>query len=197
MIFGRKLLNLAEMKRGLFRGEEDTLSKLLFMNADDERDIIQKQRRRHAEYCGLASSQAAIGWVVRDVLHWDTAIIVGGAAFFLSWLLARYREQRRTLDVGSKSRILTDAVESLLLMFLLAIGAIVSLKTGVELLVLQAHLCVFLTLYFIGTWISEMHWRKQNVGQLSSKEAKNYVLNLNRSVIFPYNSTFLRSLFRK
>lgn len=167
------------------------------MKEADEQEVYQKQRRRQAEYIGLTTFQIVIGWAVHDFLRIDTALSVGISALLLGWVLARFREQRRTLEVANKSRILTDALESLLLMFLLAIGASLSLKAGVELLVVQAHLCVFFVFYFLGTWQSEVHWRKQFLSRLEYQAGRNYLLNLNRSVIFPYNSTFLRSLFRK
>ncbi len=185
------------MKRGEPLGILETLLKLTTMNAADEQEVYQKQRRRQAEYIGLTTFQAVIGWLVRDFLRFDTGCAIAICAFLLGWMLARLREQRRTLEVANKSRILTDALESLLLMFLLAIGTILALKAGVELLIVQAHLCVFFVCYFLGSWQSEVHWRKQFLARLEYQAGRNYLLNLNRSVIFPYNSTFLRSLFRK
>ncbi len=185
------------MKRGYPPGSPDTKDLLKFMNSTVEKEVYQKQRRRQAEYCGLVAFQTVIVWAVHEYLRYDTSAIVGFGAFMLAWILARFREQRRTLNVVSRSRILIDALESLLLMFLLAIGAILSLKAGVDLLVLQAHFSVFFAMYFLGTWLGEVHWRKQNLNLLSLTGILNYKLNLNKSVIFPYNTSFLRSLFRK
>ncbi|MBK9248747.1 MAG: hypothetical protein IPM69_11670 [Ignavibacteria bacterium] len=167
------------------------------MNSEEKQEIYQKQHRRQAEYIGLVIFQSVIGFTVNSYLRYDSGCIVMIVAFSIGWVLTRLREERRTLDVTNKSRILTDALESLLLMFILALCAILSLKIGIDLLTIQAHLCVYFVAFFVSSWQSEVHWRKQNLSHLSSKAIRNYILNLNRSIIFPYNSTFLRSLYRK
>ncbi|MBI3258051.1 MAG: hypothetical protein HYZ54_00995 [Ignavibacteriae bacterium] len=167
------------------------------VNSSPEEILRRKRKRRQAEYIGLTAFQMSFVYMFRYFLHLETAIIIAAAALSLGWLLVVLREKRRILSVGNRTRILTDAVESLLIMFLIAISIIICLKLGIELLVIQAHLCVFLSGYFCGSILSETHWVTNNFGYLSPNERRNYLLNLNSSIIFPYNSEFLRSLLRE
>ena len=166
-------------------------------NSSPEEIIRRKGKRRQTEYIGLAAFQVSFAYMFRHFLHVETVTIVAISALSLGWVLALLREKRRTLGETNRTRILTDAVESLLIMFLIAISVIVCLKLGIELLVIQAHLCVFLSGYFCGSVLSETRWVTTNFGNLSPNERYNYIHNLNSSIIFPYNSEFLRSLFRK
>jgi hypothetical protein len=196
----RKLLNLAEIKSEV---ERKLLLKIIFdsMNipttTSPERILRGKQRRRQAEYIGLAAFQFSFAFIFRQFLAIESGIAVFVSAFSLGLLLAFLREKRRTLSSGNRSRILTEAVESLMIMMLIALSIIVCLKLGIQLLVVQVHLCVFLASYFCGSLIGETRWVVRNFEYLSPIERNNYLVNLNGSIIFPYNIEFLRSLFRK
>ena len=159
--------------------------------------LSQKVRQRILEYIGLISFQSTIGFIVHNYLRIDTSLIIIAAASIIGWILTNLRERRRTLDIVDRSRILTDSLESLLLMILLVICTLIALKSGIELLVLQAHVCFFFAAFLLSSLFSEVVWRKKYLSTLDLLSQQNYLYNLNRSLIFPYNSTFLRSLFRK
>lgn len=196
----RKLLNLAEIKSEV----ERKLSAIIIFelmnepaNTSQENVLQRKRRRRQAEYIGLAAFQVTFAYMFRQFLEIESVIIVGSLALCLGWILAILREKRRTLDVANRSRILTDAIESLMIMLFIALSVIVSLKIGIPLLVVQVHLCSFLGAYFCGSLFGESRWVARNFNILTPVERRNYLYNLNSSIIFPYNADFLRTLFKK
>ncbi|MBS1536942.1 MAG: hypothetical protein JST20_04265 [Bacteroidetes bacterium] len=166
-------------------------------NTSPESILRKKQRRRQTEYIGLTAFQTTFAFMFRQYLGFESGVIISASALSLGWILAVLREKRRILNSASRTRILTDAVESLMLMFLLALSVIVSLKIGIQLLVVQVHLCTFLASYFCGCLLGETRWITNNFEKLNQIERRNYLENLNSSIIFPYNKKFLSSLFKK
>ncbi|MES2766485.1 MAG: hypothetical protein V4642_11480, partial [Bacteroidota bacterium] len=84
-------------------------------------------------------------------------------------------------------RIVTDAIESFILMFILVMSAIIAMQFGLSLVSYESYVCIILLAYFIGSCAGELHWTKMRFPFLDLAKQKNYAINLNGSIIFPYN----------
>jgi membrane associated rhomboid family serine protease len=167
------------------------------MNTDVTIQFERKRRQRFIEYAVLTSIQ---GFFATALLHETLPIVVVGlgvVAFGLAWNLAFAREHRRTLDIHSAQRLLGDAIESVILMVCIAGGIIIARFWGVPIFQIMAHIAPTIMLYFLGSFIGETIWARQFLATLSLSQQTNYIANLNRSLIFPYNIGYIRSVLRK
>lgn len=167
------------------------------LNARDvDRLHEMKRRQRYVEYVGLAAMQ---GFLAAGLLHatnltasFGTMPLVFGAA----WLLAQMREKRRTLGQHDTKRLMGDTIESFSIAAMMALLVIGSRWFTVGVGIAMTYLSMAILAYFLGSFIGEMWWASRVFPRYDLKHKVNYVINLNRSVIFPYNLRYLRSILR-
>lgn len=159
--------------------------------------LERKRRQRFIEYAALTSIQ---GFFATALFHETIPLVVlllAVVAFGMAWNLAFARENRRTLDIHSSQRLLGDAIESIVLMVCIAVGIITARFLGVPVLKVMAHVAPTIMLYFLGSFIGETLWARRFFATLTVLQQTNYIANLNRSIIFPYNVSYIRSVLRK
>jgi drug/metabolite transporter (DMT)-like permease len=157
--------------------------------------LRQKRRQRLVEYVVLISIQIVLALMLVREAQPAFAVALAVSALGVSWSLALVREHRRTLDVHSPQRLLGDAMESISIILLFVLAGIVAQFVGVPNVSLMAHLSVVTFAYFCGSFIGETLWMR-GFTELSTEKQTSYIHNLNRSIIFPYNISYLRSIFR-
>jgi hypothetical protein len=163
---------------------------------DVERLHEMKRRQRFVEYAALTAGQ---GFLAAGLIH-ATDLTVSFVAmplvFMAAWLLAQVREKRRTLGQHDTKRLLGDTIESFSVALMMALMVISARWFAVGLAVMMTYLSVAILAYFLGSFIGEMWWASRFFPRYDLEHKINYVINLNRSVIFPYNLRYLRSIFR-
>jgi len=163
---------------------------------DVERLHEMKRRQRFVEYASLTALQ---GFLAAGLLH-STALTLSFSAmpivFAAAWLLAQIREKRRTMGQHDTKRLLGDTVESFSIALLMALALIAARWFTVGVAVMMTYLSMTILAYFLGSFIGEMWWASRVFPRYDLEHKVNYVINLNRSVIFPYNVRYLRSIFR-
>lgn len=166
------------------------------MTQKEQEQLGRKKKQRLIEYLFLIGFQGFFVTAFLAVLQPFLSIALAAGAFGLAWNLARLREQRRTMEANDKRRLLGDALESLVLMLFLVCVGIGTRFVQVSFVAVMAHLSVSLLLYFLGSFLGESVWTKQIFPSLSEREQHNYIVNLNQSLLFPYNIAHLRRVFR-
>jgi hypothetical protein len=164
---------------------------------DIERALAQKLRRRMAEYVGIIAFQSFFAFSFAQLADAFLLLIFGVSAFGLAWTLAIQREKRRTLAPENKKRIIADAAESFILMFVLAMSAIIAIQLRLSLVNYESYVCIALLAYFIGSLAGEVRWTKTGLPLLKPEQRKNYAVNLNGSIIFPFNFGIIRRSLRQ
>ncbi|HYF02342.1 MAG TPA: hypothetical protein VEC36_03120 [Patescibacteria group bacterium] len=163
---------------------------------DIETVLDRKRRRRNTEYVGIIAFQSFFAFSflkIADIFLW---LIFALSSFGLAMTLSLARENRRTQEPTDKKRIVTDAVESFALMFILVLSALISMQLGLSLVRYESYVCIVLLSYFVGSWAGELRWTRVRFPILEEFQQKNYVINLNASMIFPYNIGSIRRSFR-
>lgn len=166
------------------------------MTHKEQVQILKKKKQRFIEYLVLIGFQGFFVTAFLAVLQPFLSVVLAVGAFGLAWNLARLREHRRTLEPSDKRRLLGDALESLVLMLFLVCVGIGARFIEVSFIAVMAHLSVSLLAYFLGSFLGESMWTKQYFEALSEQEQHNYATNLNRSLLFPYDFSHLRRVFR-
>lgn len=163
---------------------------------DIERLHEMKRRQRFIEYASLVAMQ---GFLAAGLVH-STALTLSFTAmpvvFAAAWMLAQIREKRRTMGQHDTKRLLGDTIESFSIALLMALALIVARWFTVGVAVMMTYLSMTILAYFLGSFIGEMWWASRIFPRYDLEHKVNYVINLNRSVIFPYNVRYLRSIFR-
>lgn len=155
-----------------------------------------KRRQRFIEYAGLTAVQ---GFLAAGLLHatdLTSSFVAVPFAFVVAWLLAQIREKRRTLGQHDAKRHIGDTIESFSIALMMAIMVIGARWFAVGLAVMMTYLSMTILAYFLGSFSGEMWWANRIFPRYDLEHKINYVINLNRSVIFPYNLRYLRSIFR-
>lgn len=166
------------------------------MTQQEQAQFARKKRQRFIEYLVLIGFQGFFVTAFLSVLQPFLSTALAVASFGLSWNLARLREQRRLLETNDKRRLLGDALESLVLMLFLVCIGIGARYIQISFVVVMAHLSVSLIAYFLGSFLGESVWTRQFFSSLSARQQYNYIVNLNQSLLFPYNFSHLRRVFR-
>lgn len=163
---------------------------------DIERLVHLKRRQRFVEYVSLISLQGFLAAGLLHATHEMQALIAAPVSFGMAWLLATAREERRTLDQHNTRRLLGDTIESFGLALSVAIFVITARYWGINVSLIMTYLAVVTMWYFLGSFLSETVWLSRVFPYLGFENKLNYLKNLNRSIIFPYNLSYLRSIFR-
>ena len=158
-------------------------------------EFFFKRRRRNMEYIGLIAFQGYFATRFFAIVDFLPACVSMLSVGSLAWVLGGHREQRRTEAFLSRPRLLADAVESLLLLFVLMLTGLVSILLNMNLLRYQSYVSIALLAFFIASFVREMVWQKRKFPLLDETRKNNYVMNLNKSIIFPYNLKYLRRVF--
>ncbi len=148
------------------------------------------------EYLVLISFQGFFVTAFLRVLHPLFSPALAVVTCGLAWNLAALREQRRTLALANSRRLIGDALESLILLLALVLLGIGAQFVALPFVVVMAHLAISLMGYFVGSFLGESVWMKRYVPGLPDDRLSNYLGNLNRSLLFPYNFQYLRRVFR-
>jgi hypothetical protein len=163
---------------------------------DVDRLHEMKRRHRFIEYAGLTAMQ---GFLAAGLLHATDLTASFGAmplVFMAAWLLAQVREKRRTRGQHDTKRLMGDTLESFSIALMMAMMVIVAKWFSVGIAIMMTYLSMAILAYFLGSFIGEMWWANRIFPRYDLQHKVNYVINLNRSVIFPYNLRYLRSMFR-
>ncbi len=163
--------------------------------ADFHERLRPKQRQRLVEYAILIALQILLATAFVREARFLFALGLSVSALGMAWTLAHIREARRTLNVHSTKRLIGDTLESFGIMMLLALSGIAARWLEVPRMSFMAHLSLVVAAYFVGSLMGELRWRKRFLHRLSHEEQQQYLVNLNRSVIFPYNLAYLRETF--
>lgn len=158
--------------------------------------LARKRRQRFIEYIVLIGFQGFFVTAFLRLFHPVLALSFAAVSFGLSWNLAQLREQRRTLDLRDSRRLVGDALESMILMLFLVIVGIGARFIGIPFTTVMAYLSASLMAYFIGAFLGESVWIKRSLADLPETGLHNYIANLNRSLFFPYNLSYLQQAFR-
>jgi hypothetical protein len=176
---------------------ESSQAESLLLNVRDvDRLHEMKRRQRYVEYVSLSAGQ---GFLAAGLLHATNLTASFGAmplVFGAAWLLAQVREKRRTLGQHDTKRLMGDTIESFSIAAMMALLVISSRWFGVGVGVMMTYLSMAILAYFLGSFIGEMWWASRIFPRYDLERKVNYVINLNRSVIFPYNLRYLRSILR-
>lgn len=176
---------------------ESSQAESLLLNVRDvDRLHEMKRRQRFVEYVSLSAGQ---GFLAAGLLHATNLTASFGAmplVFGAAWLLAQVREKRRTLGQHDTKRLMGDTIESFSIAAMMALLVISSRWFGVGVGVMMTYLSMAILAYFLGSFIGEMWWASRIFPRYDLERKVNYVINLNRSVIFPYNLRYLRSILR-
>jgi hypothetical protein len=164
---------------------------------DIDRALVQKRRRRTTEYVGIIAFQSFFAFSFVRLADFFLVLIFTLSAFGLSWTLALMRESRRTMEPTDRKRIITDAAESFILMFILVLSAIIAIQLQLSLVNYESYVCIALLAYFIGSLAGELYWMRVRFPLLDFTRQKNYAINLNSSIIFPYNLDSIRHSMRR
>jgi hypothetical protein len=159
------------------------------------RELAAKRRQRLIEYALLIALQFVLTSLLGSQTQPVFAIALSASTAGLAWSMAALREQRRTRSEHDSGRILGDTLESFGLMLFIFSSGMAAQVLGVPRVSFMAHLAVVVLAYFCGSLIGEQFWFRRTFARLPSEAQQHYVSNLNRSVIFPYNIPFLRSVF--
>jgi hypothetical protein len=168
----------------------------MLSEVDVERLVQQKRRQRFVEYVGLISLQGFLAAGLLHATHEYEALLAAPISFGFAWLLATSREERRTLDQHDTRRLLGDTIESFGLALSVAVFVIAARFWGVKVSLIMTYLAVTVMLYFLGSFVSETIWLSRIFPNIAFEKKLNYLKNLNRSIIFPYNLGYLRSVLR-
>jgi hypothetical protein len=168
----------------------------MLSEADIERLVQMKRRQRFVEYVGLISLQGFLAAGLLHATHEYEALMAVPVSFGLAWMLTSAREERRTLDQHNTRRLLGDTIESFGLALSVAVFVITARFWGVKVSLIMTYLAVITLLYFLGSFVSETVWWSRIFPNLAFDHKVNYLKNLNRSIIFPYNISYLRSILR-
>lgn len=168
----------------------------MLSEVDIERLVQMKRRQRFVEYVGLISLQGFLAAGLLHATHQYEALLAIPVSFGMAWMLAVAREERRTLDQHNTRRLLGDTIESFGLALSVAVFVITARFWGVKLSLIMTYLAVITMLYFLGSFTSETVWLSRIFPTLAFENKLNYLKNLNRSIIFPYNLHYLRSILR-
>jgi hypothetical protein len=160
--------------------------------ADFHERLRPKQHQRLVEYAILITLQILLAIALVREVRFLFAFGLSVSAFGTAWTLAHIREVRRTLNVHSTKRLMGDTLESFGIMTLMALSGIAARWLEVPRVSFMAHLSLVVAAYFVGSLMGELRWRKRFLHRLSHEEQQHYAVNLNRSVIFPYNVAYLR-----
>jgi hypothetical protein len=177
-------------------GESPHAESPLLNARDVDRLHEMKRRQRYLEYVSLAAGQ---GFLAAGLLHATNLTASFGAMPFVfgaAWLLAQVREKRRTLGQHDTKRLMGDTIESFSIAAMMALLVIGSRWFTVSVSVMMTYLSMAILAYFLGSFIGEMWWASRMFPRYDLEHKVNYVINLNRSVIFPYNLRYLRSILR-
>lgn len=155
-----------------------------------------KRRQRFVEYAGLVSLQGFLAAGLVHATNLSGALGVMPVFFAAAWLLAQIREKRRILDQHDPKRHLGDTIESFSLAFSLALLVIGARWLGLGAGVMMTYLSLIIASYFLGSFVGELWWSSRVLPRYDFGQKINYVMNLNRSLIFPYNLRYLKSIFR-
>ena len=82
-------------------------------------------------------------------------------------------------------------------MFILTLSAIIAIQLKLSLVNYESYVCIVLLAYFVGSLMGEMRWVKTRFALLKPEQQKNYTVNLNSSLIFPYNLGSIRRSLRQ
>ncbi|TAE29906.1 MAG: hypothetical protein EAZ92_05705 [Candidatus Kapaibacterium sp.] len=168
----------------------------MLSEADIERLAAMKRRQRFVEYVGLISLQGFLAAGLLHATHETEALLAAPVSFGLAWMLTNSREERRTLDQHNTRRLLGDTIESFGLALSVAVFVITARYFGVKVSLMMTYLSVMTLLFFFGSFVSETVWFSRMFPHLAFENKLNYLKNLNRSIIFPYNVSYLRSILR-
>jgi hypothetical protein len=157
--------------------------------------LNRKRRQRLIEYGLLIAVQIVLAGLLASYTQPTFAVALGAIAFGAAWNLAGLREQRRTMGTHSSKRLLGDTIESVGLMMCIVVVSIVSRLLDIPRVSVMAHLSVVILAYFCGSFMGEQRWIRSVFTLLSIEAQHNYIANLNRSLIFPYNIAHLKQIF--
>lgn len=155
-----------------------------------------KRRQRFVEYAGLVALQGFLAAGLVHATNLSGALGVMPVFFAAAWLLAQIREKRRMLGQHDPKRHLGDTIESFSLALSLALLVIGARWLDLGAGVMMTYLSLIIASYFLGSFVGELWWSSRVLPRYDFEQKINYVMNLNRSVIFPYNLRYLRSIFR-
>ncbi len=155
----------------------------------------RKRKQRLVEYAVLIGLQVIITVGLASETNPVFAVGFSVSAFGTAWSLAFAREQRRTLGEHSTKRLWGDTIESFGLMFFILTAGITAQFLALPRMGFMAHLAVIVLMYFLGSLSGELRWQQRLLFVLTTEEQINYIANLNRSIIFPYNIPYLRHVF--
>lgn len=178
------------------RNEPPNSASSLLTLRDVERLHAMKRRQRFVEYAGLVSLQGFLAAGLVHATNLSGALGVMPVFFAAAWLLAQIREKRRILDQHDPKRHLGDTIESFSLAFSLALLVIGARWLGLGAGVMMTYLSLIIASYFLGSFVGELWWSSRVLPRYDFGQKINYVMNLNRSLIFPYNLRYLKSIFR-
>lgn len=154
----------------------------------------RKRRQRMVEYVALIGLQTVLVLLLLREVQPIFLLVFAVSVFGVAFNVTKLREQRRTLGVHSTTRLLGDTIESFSVMVIILVAGIGARLLDVPMVSFFAHLAVIVWAYFCGSFTSETLWTRRVMPVLSSEQQLHYVSNLNRSIIFPYNIPYLRSV---
>lgn len=154
-----------------------------------------KATQRAIEYAALLVFQGFLALNVLSFTGTAFAIAFAASGFGVAWTLAFAREARRILPLRDLTRLKGDASESLLVLFFMLGTGVAAQLLGLPVEGLLAHVAIVFFMYLLGSFGGELAWRKRFFRSLSLEQQGNYIGNLNRSLLFPYNISYLRRLF--
>jgi hypothetical protein len=158
--------------------------------------FMRKRRQRMIEYVVLIGLQTALALMLLREVQFVFLLVFTVSAFGVAFNVTKLREQRRTLGLHSTKRLLGDTIESFAAMLIILVAGITARLLSVPMVSFFAHLAVIVWAYFCGSFTSETLWTRHIMPSLTAEQQTQYVHNLNRSIIFPYNIPYLRSVLR-
>ncbi|MDW8220491.1 MAG: hypothetical protein RML40_08175 [Bacteroidota bacterium] len=156
-----------------------------------------KRRQRLVEYIALSTLQGILAVGLLQSTSLIRSVELVPLVFAGAWLLAQLREKRRTMGQHDTKRLLGDTIESFCLALTIALALILAQWFTVGIVVAMTYFAVSLLAYLLGSFFGELWWTSRVLPRYDLEHKINYVTNLNRSVIFPYNLRYLRSMFRE
>ncbi len=155
-------------------------------------ELRTKRIQRSIEYTLLATIFFFFMLAFRGLYDVWIAICVGIIIFCMNFQLTQLRERRRLGNPRSRSRLLADTLESVLLLAfvvgLFGLGGVWRLMQMQEQEYI-AYIASILFSLFLAGLSGEVYWQIRNFRALSGEERRNYVKNLSRTIILPYMIT--------
>lgn len=167
------------------------------MHQDIVLQLRQKQRQRYIEYIILMMIQIVFAVRLSGSGESLMPFIISLSSCAVGWSLSFIREQRRTLGVHNTKRLMGDILESFVLTAMIVIIGIMAQILSLSLVVVWSVVASIFFAFFLGSCIGEWMWRRRFFSRLTQESQYNYVANLNRSLLFPYNLVYLRQIFGK